>query len=1146
MSLFNTKNKEKPISLKPNLNNKEEPFKLMYTKNLRRANNIGELMANNQDQIYPDLPVNIQEKEEEIPNYEENQNITQLKSELNKASNFIDYFVEIGVEPSIYKKGWLYFEDVLVEELNQKEELKPKIISYFPPWEKESISFDDSIIKHCFPNGFSLVKSSTQPNYEIFSFILDNNYFNLNYPQKYLSCIIFYESISKYKELYDQNLILNKKEDKIINRYLKENNEEIYIPKCLLVMSLYPFFSEFENILLKIYEYSLGKIKLYEEEEIAEEEDDNNITDNKDSNFKNTNYVEDETKDTIIKCKKFGKTLVRKRSKSYNNVNDTNNNMNEENNKGKTKSIARKVTKSIKSFVKKAINKKNSKNDYIISEFIPGLNEMDNNEENYEINKYSYSCYIPIDKFIENLLIELPYPPRGKTEIKYTFMNQERKLYQNKMNELPLIDINLKNLFVKFSIDKIIDIYRYLFLESRVLFFSQNIDILNIFIYGLLSLLYPFEYQYQIITILPKENFEILESITPFIAGINMSYTDDFFKKLYLTLSDFILVADLDKCELKYINQENNIPDFPKVNKKALDRKLNEILNKDRYKNIFEEKLKIKTLINTKVINKDNIDSNTDNNIQNKERAKSINNTLLSKTYKFNNFSIDYQFNSEISSAFFNFNASLLTDYSKYLDLSFYSSNVPPCLEVLFKVQDFLKEIPDTDKNFYDKFITETQLFGDYLYKRMIPKNSQEKIRVLLFDETIHESFKSIFAKNHQCVFIGSNEYNFEEKYEIQKPRDVSKFEKDFLIKNKILMLSYGIIIENNKKNNIKFNYPIFPKLLTHKFFLQNIQDYYTNTSLNESIDLINMDIISKSHLGGVAERQNDMKNYIDLCWLQMWAMTFWYCDEKEKKYRFQQLLRIINKTSSHEMEILNLLFDTLEKNGEEYMILKLYDVLLKLKLNPSFKVHNIVMKYLDKYKSDANININDILQNIIKKEVYNTNTKETLKKRTLKSKYYTNILFEDITFYAFDTCIYCSNMINLFDKCINFNEMNRDIMWIKCEKCNQYSLVKLCVQFGKEINKKGNMKFNTSKYDSVVLFSPYSLKMNYKSLLNDYGINVDVEELMYKYNNVFWNSIWYFRLYNLDCDFMLSYDNTYEREEFESNIRVTTNAIFE
>ena len=68
----------------------------------------------------------------------------------------------------------------------------------------------------------------------------------------------------------------------------------------------------------------------------------------------------------------------------------------------------------------------------------------------------------------------------------------------------------------------------------------------------------------------------------------------------------------------------------------------------------------------------------------------------------------------------------------------------------------------------------------------------------------------------------------------------------------------------------------------------------------------------------------------------------------------------------------------------------------------------------------------------------------------------------EEITFYAFDTCIYCQNLINLFKKCINFDEMNRDIMWIKCENCGQYSLVKFLVQFGKEINKNANMKFNT------------------------------------------------------------------------------------
>ena len=1154
MSFLNQKKEEKPTKIFSDIKKKDEPKKLIDTKNLINIKNPIENKDNNinpSNNKYPDIPDTLDEREKNvIPKYEENKNFNQLRQELNKASNFIDYFVEIGVDPGIYKKGFLYDVSLSLEELNKKEELNPKIISYFPPFEKETISFDDSIIKHCFPNGFKLIQSNCEPNYEIFSFILDNNYFNLNYPQKFLSCIIFYESISQYKELYNQNLILNNREKEIMNEQTEENKEEIFIPKCLLIMSLYPFFSEFENILLKIYEYSLGKIKLYVNETITKFESDKQLL--------NIKYVEDDTKDVFIKCKKFQKKFEKKRSKSFNDINilqeENTEDDNNTNNKGK-KSVARKVTKTIKDYINKAIKKKNNEKNYIINEFLPNIDTLKNillkNESLNKIDKYTYSCFIPIDKFIENLLIELPVPPRGKTEIVYNLMDKERKLYQNKMNELPLIDINLKNLFVKFSVEKIIDIYRYLFLETRVLFFSDNIDILNVFIYGMLSLLYPFEYQYQIITILPKENFEILESITPFIAGINQPYEDDFFEKLNLTLSDFILVCDLDKCELKFINNENTIPDFPKGNKKMLDKKLNDILNQEKYKNISDEKLKNKTM-NNEVINDEQ--SINENITKTRTREKTINNTLLKESYRFNNFSIDYNFNSEISLSFFNFNASLLTNYSKYLDLSFYSSNVPPCLEVLFKVNDFLKEVSASEKAFYDKFISETQLFGDYLYKRMIPKNSQEKIRVLLFDETIHEYHKAIFAKNHQCVFIKSNEFNFEEKYEIQKPREINPFELKFFSekKNKIYLLSYGIIVEEEDNNKINFKYPIFPKLLTHIFFLKNLQDYYTNTGLSENIDLINMDIITKSHLGGVAERQNDMKNYIDLCWLQMWAMIFWYCDNKEKKYRFQQLLRIIKKTSSHEMEILNLLFDTLEKNGEEYMVLKLYDILLKLKLNPSFKVHNIIMKYLDKYKSADNININDILQKIINKENIEENinsnnaNKLNLKKRTLKSKYYKNILFENITFYAFDTCIYCQKMINLFKKCTHFDEMNRDIMWVKCDNCGQYSLVKFLVKFGKEINKTGKFKFNTCKYDSVVLFSPYSLKMNYKSLLNDYGIKVDVRELIYKYNNIFWNSIWYFKLYNLDCDLMLPYDDTYLKEKLETNIKVTTNKVFE
>ena len=1145
---------------------------------------------NTDDNNIENIIINIQPEEEIKVNFEENKNFQQIKEELNKASNFIDYFLVIGVEPSIFKNQWLYHNSF--EELNQKEELKPKIISYFPPFEKQTIAFDDSIIMHCFPNGYQLIKSKKKPIYKLFSFILDNNYFNLNYPQKYLTCLIFYESILQYKELYYMNMQYEKILKGNTKNLLMKNSSnfsvdynkggEIYIPKCLMVMSLYPFFSEFERILLQIYNYSIGKI------EIKTEIMRGIIDKNKDIDLQgNSNSEINVMRQTIkkdIKLINKGEKLGTKRSRSNNKKKDAN----EKQSSSKNKALQfRNSIKSIYDKMKQKINNANTLLNLVELNNNNNNNNIsnNNNKDNNDCQTDVYGCDYLIDKFIENLLIELPVPPKGETRIIYSLMNEERELKQNKMNQLPIIDVNLKKLFIQFKVEEIIEIYRHLFLETRVLFFSKHIDILNVFIYGLLSLLYPFQYQYQIVTILPKENFEIIESITPFIAGINQSYEDNFFESRNLSLSDAILVLDLDKSKLQLINNESNTPDFPKSYKKQLDKNLNNILNHEKYINILEERDKRRNTTTTKpkkrsscdysskietgrisknmqenssknlgnIISNNYIKSSSDNkpnniplkqnNIIDVEEVEA----MLSEFSEFSNFNIDYDFNYEISTCFFNFNASLLANYGKFLNLSFYSSNQAPCLEVLFKVKEFLKDVPSTDKQFYDKFINETQLFGDFLYKRMIPKNSQEKIRVLLFDETINENHKTIFSKSHK-VFIKSEEYEFVNKYEIQKPRELTDEEYSFLmkIKNKYNLLSYGIIVNEDKENDkYTFTYPVFPKLLTKIFFLNNIQEYYTNTGLSENIELINRDIIAKSHLGGITERHNDMKNYIDLCWLQMWAMTFWYCEEKEKKYRFNQLVNVLNKVSSHEMEILNLLFDTLEKNGEEYMILKLYDILLKLRLNPSFKVHNIVMKYLDKYKSAENVNINDILQKAIKHIPNNLESKDKYKKRTFKSKYYKNILSEEIIFYAFDTCIYCQKLINLQNRSRNFQEMNREIMWVKCRYCGQYTLTKIWIQFGKEINKNGKMKYNTSKYDSVVLFSPYSLKMNYKILLRDFGIKLDVEELMFKYSNIFWNSLWYFKLNKLEYDFMLPYEKVFDEGIFNDNIEVITNELY-
>ena len=186
---------------------------------------------------------------------------------------------------------------------------------------------------------------------------------------------------------------------------------------------------------------------------------------------------------------------------------------------------------------------------------------------------------MPIDKIVENLCIELPDPPRGVSNLEYIINNEKRIVKQTLMNKLPIININLKKLFFDYEVKDIISIYNYLFLETRVLFFSRNIDILNIYIYGLLALLYPFQYQYQIVTILPEENFEIMESITPFIAGINQTFDDDFFEKRGYTLSDLIVVVDIDNNRLCLINEESKVPEFPSSSK-TLKKNLKDVVEK--------------------------------------------------------------------------------------------------------------------------------------------------------------------------------------------------------------------------------------------------------------------------------------------------------------------------------------------------------------------------------------------------------------------------------------------------------------------------------------------------------------------------------------------------------------------------------------
>ena len=205
-----------------------------------------------------------------------------LKEELDKANNLIDYFLILGLEPSIFMNDWLYENNLDTINKLYKEKLQPKILSSFPCFEKHTIAFDDSILSHCFPDGFEIISSQFKPSPKLFSFILDNNYFNLNYPQKYLTCFLFYENISGYRLLYEQNkkLSMQYNEPYMYNIPIEMSNvvkdiknNDLYIPKCILIMSLYPYFGEFEYILIEVYNYSINLVSENEKEEEDKKDD---------------------------------------------------------------------------------------------------------------------------------------------------------------------------------------------------------------------------------------------------------------------------------------------------------------------------------------------------------------------------------------------------------------------------------------------------------------------------------------------------------------------------------------------------------------------------------------------------------------------------------------------------------------------------------------------------------------------------------------------------------------------------------------------------------------------------------------------------------------------------------------------------------
>ena len=495
---------------------------------------------------------------------------------------------------------------------------------------------------------------------------------------------------------------------------------------------------------------------------------------------------------------------------------------------------------------------------------------LNNKNEKIEINKNNY---IPIEKIIEGLIYNIPSLPKSNFTIKinnetFNFDNNDEIIFKEKtINKLPMSRFDFENLLFFFTVEEILEIIKWILLEVPILFFCENLKDLTNTIESFSSLIYPFEYSYPIISILPEENYSLISIMKHFIFGINYKYSQEILIKKGINIQNLDMVIII-KIEKKY-NDFLNIKERSKKNNNSQII----ILNSDDTKPILKLN-QIYSHYNNKEKSEESKKQNVLLPLNPKEKITKkffeVVESRVATTKKIpDKQENDKSISDELNEVIFNLFLYILIHYQEYClklkkkeqkDINI--KELPEFCEIyekddiieqkyienkieiddIFKVNDFINNTPQDDKLFYTFFLN-SKIFFHFMMKKIFPNSLQDKLEILFFDEKINEKLAESGNKQYISPFLKC-EFN-----DIKGDITLSNFRKkitqdyeEFLLNAKnqkrgynyfqyISEISDNIAINNieiknsidiENQNKISFNYTVFPKLLNDDIFYKD------------------------------------------------------------------------------------------------------------------------------------------------------------------------------------------------------------------------------------------------------------------------------------------------------------------------------------
>ena len=850
---------------------------------------------------------------------------------------------------------------------------------------------------------------------------------------------------------------------------------------------------------------------------------------------------------------------------------------------------------------KENLSNKNIKPEYIyvpklicISSFIPYPTQFRTILEKLIIYTKKNNIQIPIEKEIENLILGIPFPKKSifyPTKRNDCYLNNNIEFFLRDINQKNYYSYKMKSIFY-FNIDQIMEIYRCILLEKPILFFSKDKEKLTNIFETFLNLIFPFEYQNPHCAILPDCNAGIIEQTKSFIFGINEEWVDpveedidntnkanninntnnkiNYFQRLNLNSFKVILICDIDlERIIPYQRYKSIIMTFNELQSNNYPNYSPRILTTAETNNLFNlnpQKCRLPTKYSEKLKNK-------------------LKDKLFGTEQKIN-FDFSAKSNEIITEDFYYFLVSILKNYNDYLfngkediiniNSLFFKKNLQKIgVEKLFKVNQFIdKELDKNDDSDFFKIFFETNLFKNFLFRKY--RNSEhDKYIFLLFDETIIiKKNKNKFSKT-KTEFINSKCFSTTINYDVEKTQNFDKSEYEQIkLKQKQLINYY------QKYDGKNLTYYIFPKLLyDNKFFNSNNKKnnwkyLFNEDKLNQIYKVyesnrkkIDTKLFFKIYEGDLVKRynfnrndflfKNESNNIIGCLWICIFCFTFYYCNDIDKKFRFQELMKNLKNLEIPytAKKLISFIYITLIKYGNDYMLINFYDYLNVIdydlynffcnkmlindnnSINSQNKRNNLVLKKLDvgntklalSYYKDKNEDESAFKRNSLKLSltIYNDNDdkKNILPKRSFNDNTNNNET-EEIIFNKKIKCEFCKKEMELSSLIEEVNNMKKQEELI-CINCKNFIIPTNLVSVG-------SFSKNIKIYNPFYLYRHFAL-----NLMKNYGTKIDLDVLKNEYPDFYWNCILYFSFYKYSFDMLIKYKN---EKKYENKTPINNN----